>query len=253
MYAELEKVAQQEGSEIRPLAKFQPIPVAHYIRHCLADSTLSPFLSFGPSQTSIEENAQLREAQAWYAALRTTPAEGEEEFEGMMKRMKEELRGQADAAMVGISTREERTRPQHGAKRLSVPQSVPALLHLLAGVVARGMEEAIQRVGGGAILEREEVVGSMEKGEGGKVLVRERVVGEVSSALDGALVVADFVGVGCEWGAVQRLGQRRLAYVIALTRLASLADLFALSVHLPKTSSQQRSRTPRVLRHLVGS
>ncbi|KAL8283158.1 hypothetical protein RQP46_005936 [Phenoliferia psychrophenolica] len=46
---ELEKVALQDGSDLRPLARFQPIPVAHYIRHCLPVDAggIAPLLNFG--------------------------------------------------------------------------------------------------------------------------------------------------------------------------------------------------------------
>lgn len=128
-----------------------------------------------------------------------------------MKRMKEELRGQVDAVLVGVGGRDESMqveRPQRGTgpkSQLTVPESVPALLHLLAGIVEGGMKEAIQRVGGGAVLESEEVVGRLE---GSEKLVRERVVGEVSGCAMGFLAVADIVGAGCERCAVQRLDQR---------------------------------------------
>ncbi|BGP21642.1 hypothetical protein JCM10295v2_000517 [Rhodotorula toruloides] len=109
---ELDKVAQQEGSEIRPLANFLPMPVSHYIRHCLpsADSQISPYVSFGLATAPLSANGDLRAVQVWLDSLaaHSTPSDhadqhspardADQSLREMLKRMGEELRGQVDAS-----------------------------------------------------------------------------------------------------------------------------------------------------------
>ncbi|GAA5834295.1 hypothetical protein JCM9279_004274 [Rhodotorula babjevae] len=123
LHYELDKVAQQEGSEIRPLAAFDPLPVSHYIQHRLPSTaaTLAPFLAFGLASAPLKDCAELKAAEAWVAqlpvgarALRDAELgliDGESTVGGMgegagndarrldalVRRMTEEVQGQVDA------------------------------------------------------------------------------------------------------------------------------------------------------------
>ncbi|SCV68825.1 BQ2448_946 [Microbotryum intermedium] len=196
LHYELEKVAAQEGSEIVPVANFTPLPVAHYIRHCLPTevNSILPFLNFGPFSASLDANLDLIRARKWIDEIevvgrrKKTKEEGEEELVGLLKRMKEELKGQITAERVTAMADNEEGRggelekegllgaegleppfkpgdeamgddvvplPPNPGTHLAdkekpekdVPMSLPILLHLLAGRVARIMDEAITKVG----------------------------------------------------------------------------------------------------------
>lgn len=169
--AELEKLAQQEGSEVRPTARFHPVPVAHFIRRCLSETAISPFLDFGLGVTSIASNADLAAAQRWVDNI---PLDGDqddpdaESLEAMLRRMKEEVKGQADAELLEASQRSQQPPerrqnptsvfhappppaterpPRVGKPKEERPVSLPILLHLLAGIVANVMDCAIRRIG----------------------------------------------------------------------------------------------------------
>ncbi|PRQ72613.1 Anaphase-promoting complex, cyclosome, subunit 4-domain containing protein [Rhodotorula toruloides] len=116
LHFELDKVAQQEGSEIRPLANFVPLPVSHYIRHCLpvTGSQISTYLSFGLATAPLSANGDLRATEEWLDSLaaqsvRADHADAHLTGEGtqpslkeMLKRMAEELRGQVDASELEV-------------------------------------------------------------------------------------------------------------------------------------------------------
>ena len=143
----------------------------------------------------MEGNVELKEAEEWFEGLENggvnEAVEEKEEVRIMMKRMKEELKGQADATLVGGARRKpksslggegEKERP--GRRRQSVeegkrgpPGSIPVLLHLLAGKVAKGMQDAIMSVGKRAKVDDEAELGG--QAEGGLNLIRERFVSEV--------------------------------------------------------------------------
>ncbi|GAA5980627.1 hypothetical protein JCM10908_001714 [Rhodotorula pacifica] len=110
LHYELEKVAAQEGSEIRPIANFQPLPVSHYIQHCLPPTatSLSPFLSFGLASAPLSSNADLAAVNEWLATFGkrdaakapATEAAGTSAASGLdqvLKRLQQEVRGQIDA------------------------------------------------------------------------------------------------------------------------------------------------------------
>ncbi|GAA5995013.1 uncharacterized protein JCM10292_004488 [Rhodotorula paludigena] len=115
VHYELEKVAQQEGSDHRPNAAFSPLPVSHYIRNCLPPTAtgISSFLSFGLASAPLAQSADLAQAEAWVAQLpvgertlideelglpRATSAGGDAAvLDATLKRMAEEVKGQADA------------------------------------------------------------------------------------------------------------------------------------------------------------
>ncbi|GAA5894244.1 hypothetical protein JCM5296_004693 [Sporobolomyces johnsonii] len=116
LHYELEKLAQQEGSEIRPQASFLPLPVGSYIRHSLAPSTspIAPFLSFGLASVPLSSNAELAGAESWLEGMKVGRTEaqevaerlGTETLEQALKRMTEELKGQIDAeAVAAVSER----------------------------------------------------------------------------------------------------------------------------------------------------
>ncbi|GAA5926463.1 hypothetical protein JCM3775_001025 [Rhodotorula graminis] len=123
LHYELDKVAQQEGSEIRPVAAFDPLPVSHYIQHRLPSTatTIAPFLAFGLASAPLKDCAEFKGAEAWVAqlpvgtpALRDTelglvdgadmrddmrPGGGDDErrLDALVRRMTEEVQGQVDA------------------------------------------------------------------------------------------------------------------------------------------------------------
>ncbi|TKA55383.1 hypothetical protein B0A53_02307 [Rhodotorula sp. CCFEE 5036] len=108
LHYELEKVAAQEGSEIRPTANFQPLPVSHYIQHCLPPTatSLSQFLSFGLASAPLSSNSELAAVDEWLAsvemrnaaAVASTRAAGSSAgLDSVVKRLQQELRGQIDA------------------------------------------------------------------------------------------------------------------------------------------------------------
>lgn len=191
---ELEKVAQQDGSDVRPLARFQPLPVAHYIRHCLpADAgAIGPLLSFGLATAPLELNVDLRAAEDWFDALGGDQELEGEGLRGVMRRMKEELKGQADAAKV------ERTRPRASTttqldrdkerpgrivdratsskSTRTEPTSLPVLLHLLAGKLAGALEHAMATVGNSATVREQVQLGHHDPEQ---QLVRERLIPSV--------------------------------------------------------------------------
>ncbi|CEQ38948.1 SPOSA6832_00426 [Sporobolomyces salmonicolor] len=115
LHYELEKLAQQEGSEIRLQASFLPLPVGSYIRHSLAPSTspIAPFLSFGLASAPLSSNAELAAAESWIEGMKVGRTEaqevaerlGTETLEQVLKRMPEELKGQIDAQAVAAVSR----------------------------------------------------------------------------------------------------------------------------------------------------
>ncbi|CDR39216.1 RHTO0S04e02916g1_1 [Rhodotorula toruloides] len=116
LHFELDKVAQQEGSEIRPLANFFPLPVSHYVRHCLpaTGSQISMYLSFGLATAPLSANGDLRAAEEWLnsrtaqsarsdqAVQRSSAESAGASLKEMLKRMAEELRGQVDASELEV-------------------------------------------------------------------------------------------------------------------------------------------------------
>lgn len=186
-------MSQQEGSEIRPTAKFQAIPVAHYIRHCLLESAISPYLDFGLGTAALSANAKLSVAQAWVddvpAAKKRAVAEDDaESLEDLLRRMKEELKGQMNAMLLEASRShdapldsskppsapltspappeaaldasalyEGRPGRTDGSIRKTAtvqakpPNSLPIMLHLLAGKIAGVLDRAVHCVGATAI------------------------------------------------------------------------------------------------------
>ncbi|GAA5914814.1 hypothetical protein JCM8208_005711 [Rhodotorula glutinis] len=123
LHYELDKVAQQEGSEIRPVAAFDPLPVSHYIQHRLPStaSTIAPFLAFGLASAPLKDCAELKNAEAWVAQLpvgtralhdaelglvdrddmrddmRPGGGDDEQRLHMLVRRMAEEVQGQVDA------------------------------------------------------------------------------------------------------------------------------------------------------------
>lgn len=151
-------------------------------------------LGFGLGTVGLEQNAELREAEKWFEEMGREDEEvgagkgkGKDGLEGMMKRMKEELKGQADALIVeamGVERRGEgeRERPPRVEETVvgrKAPTSLPVLLHLLASRLSKGMDEAVRRVGEGAV-----VAGSCGLGEipAEAALVRGRMIDEVRFA-----------------------------------------------------------------------
>ncbi|GAA5876329.1 hypothetical protein JCM3774_003724 [Rhodotorula dairenensis] len=105
LHYEVDKVAAQEGSEVRPTANFQPLPVSHYIQHCLPSTaaSVSSFLSFGLASASLSNNADLAAVDEWLASVvkrdncSTTPTRAvETSLIHVLKRLQQELRGQID-------------------------------------------------------------------------------------------------------------------------------------------------------------
>lgn len=179
---ELEKVALQEGSDVRPSARFQPIPVAHYIRHCLPESLITPFLSFGLASVPLSANRDLTSARSWYDALRPDHVEKKESLDLLMKRMKEELKGQADRELAFSSEDmqeseseiepERPPREEEGSVLGSAPKALPVLLHLLAEKVSVVLASAMQKIGEAVEKEGDSVV----LGKGGERTFRERIL-----------------------------------------------------------------------------
>ncbi|BGP36700.1 hypothetical protein JCM10449v2_000601 [Rhodotorula kratochvilovae] len=123
---ELDKVAAQEGSEVRPLAAFHPLPVSSYIQHRLppSASTIAPFLALGLASAPLKGNKEIERAEEWVAQLPVgtrelmdaecgldvgTGADGEEgedevRLDALLRRMAEELQGQIDAEELASST-----------------------------------------------------------------------------------------------------------------------------------------------------
>ncbi|BGP44776.1 hypothetical protein JCM10450v2_000590 [Rhodotorula kratochvilovae] len=116
---ELDKVAAQEGSEVRPLAAFHPLPVSSYIQRRLppSASTIAPFLALGLASAPLKGNKEVERAEEWVAQLPVgtrelrdaergldvdAGADGEEggddaRLDALLRRMAEELQGQIDA------------------------------------------------------------------------------------------------------------------------------------------------------------
>lgn len=105
----MEKVAAQEGSEVRPTANFQPLPVSHYIQHCLpaTAASLSSFLSFGLASVPLSSNSDLAAVDAWLASVvkadesstapvRTAGLHAGTGLDQVLKRLQQEVRGQID-------------------------------------------------------------------------------------------------------------------------------------------------------------
>ena len=90
------------------MANFQPLPVSHYIQHCLPPtaSSLSPFLSFGLASAALSSNTELAAVDEWLASVEkrnaanvaaTRAAGSSAGLESVLKRLQQELRGQIDA------------------------------------------------------------------------------------------------------------------------------------------------------------
>ncbi|GAA5835238.1 hypothetical protein JCM11251_006654 [Rhodosporidiobolus azoricus] len=126
--AHADSAATDQHDDKRPLASFAPLPVAHYIRHCLPilppppaaasaaqpappveGSKVTPFLQFGLATLPLDQNPELDKAKKWVegvvpSATSDSPAfsgaEAEEKerarvrLEKRLRRLKEELRGQ---------------------------------------------------------------------------------------------------------------------------------------------------------------
>ena len=229
---------------MRPLAKFQPIPVAHFISNCLDPdaSSLSPYLNFGLLNASLATNAELLSATEWLDGLHFDAdgallppglsASGAETLEAMLRRMKEELKGQADAEILAaaastssasriprppanpfvaappapasapkppIGALERPQRPDKSSSLSTAPTSLPVMLHLLAGRLAKGLDESIQRVGEGAVVGDAMQLGELEAE--GRAMVRGRVVHEpVEGAVEGeARLYEAWIGGGVLW------------------------------------------------------
>lgn len=201
------------------MARFQPIPVAHYITHCLPpEGTIHPYLHFGALNAPLEGNPEVEAGKAWLEALEfderggkvVREVGGEDSLGSMLRRMKEELKGQADAEVLESSaanfsssgasrlppipfstpppqapnqpyapSTESLERPQRLEKPAHAagtpPSSLPVMLHLLAGTLADGLDGAIRRVGEGAKVGEGVELGELEGGVSAG-MVRGRVV-----------------------------------------------------------------------------
>ncbi|BGP12724.1 hypothetical protein JCM10213v2_000641 [Rhodosporidiobolus nylandii] len=109
----------------RPLALFLPLPVASYIRTRLPPTatTLSPYLSFGLATAPLAACEELKEAEAWIeTVVPSLPKErakedDKEALNRTLRRLTEELRGQADAVELNLQRQEEdetRSAIEHG-------------------------------------------------------------------------------------------------------------------------------------------
>lgn len=178
MKYELEKVAAADGSDVSPRASFEPRPVAHYLRHCLTESAVSPFLAFGLSTASLDSSVELKEVRAWVQGLEGHGLAGKssggdgvwqgEGLEGVLKRT-EELRGQlfaqwtASRGPVNTEGSHDEGGSTRAAERSAVegPVALPALLHVLVETVSGVMERAIGKVGKAEAVGEPVVVGLM--------------------------------------------------------------------------------------------
>ncbi|GAA5923221.1 uncharacterized protein JCM15063_003574 [Sporobolomyces koalae] len=101
LHYELDKLAQQEGSEVRPVAAFHPVPVSSYIQHSLSAQTspIDPFLTMGLASMTLAQNSFLTSGQKWVDQLEVNQGRESvtrESFEAMSKRLSEEFKGQKE-------------------------------------------------------------------------------------------------------------------------------------------------------------
>ncbi|GAA5877038.1 hypothetical protein JCM16303_006141 [Sporobolomyces ruberrimus] len=186
LHYELDKLAQQEGAEVRPNAAFHPVPVSHYIEHSLSPQTspINPYLSMGLASISLSQNAAITSAEKWVEQLELGSARNhaKETLDSMLKRLGEELSGQKEKEQVArhakssgeemiddedekfaieppfaqASTGNDDVRPittnQQGKSEHPTPTSIPILLHLVGQLVGDVMSRAMKRVGDKASL-----------------------------------------------------------------------------------------------------
>lgn len=187
---ELEKVSALDGGDVRPRAAFQPRPVAHYLHHCLTESGLSPYLSFGLGSSPLESSVELTQVRAWLDGLGGNPGPNRDgaESEGlssMLRRMKEELRGQLDAVRVGKTAEaapltagdtwtEAMPVPAKAPSGDEAPIALPALLHVLAETVSGVMQRAVEQVGQACVVDPPIVVGLLTEPQPGELPRRVR-------------------------------------------------------------------------------
>ena len=211
--AEIEKINMPEGADTRPTARFQPLPVSQYILNSLASSPITPFLDFGLGTTSLEQNLVVAQVERWFDSKIDGSSSGSGEGNGMglkeeeslfavMRRMKEELRGQADAALLSTSTSTTALPPSaERPKRVDIPtnddeesirantsfgttslgqkldvDSIPVLLHVLAGRLAGTFQLSLEKLGRGIVVREGVELGKWLGDEVEEVTVRERLV-----------------------------------------------------------------------------
>ncbi|GAA6018169.1 hypothetical protein JCM11491_005618, partial [Sporobolomyces phaffii] len=109
----LDKLAQQEGSEVRPHAAFHPVPVSAYIQDSLSPQTspLSPYLSMGLASIALAQNSAISNGERWVDQIeldRPRRDESAASLAATLKRLGEELSGQKGRAHVGVVERRDR-------------------------------------------------------------------------------------------------------------------------------------------------
>ncbi|GAA5908343.1 uncharacterized protein JCM6883_004356 [Sporobolomyces salmoneus] len=213
LHYELDKLAQQEGSEVRPNAAFHPVPVSSYITDSLSPQTspVNPFLTMGLASLSIAQNSAITNGQKWVDQLQldhSVQEEGSNEtLQAMLKRLKEELSGQKErdhVAAGGPKSQEEKMievdefsieppfaqpsttvdepRPTSTVATQSSPQhealtSIPILLHFVGKLAGEVMSKAMTRIGNKSTLsERKELGQLQEEEESGRRTQRVRSV-----------------------------------------------------------------------------
>ncbi|GAA6058705.1 hypothetical protein JCM10212_003393 [Sporobolomyces blumeae] len=180
---ELDKLAQHEGSEVRPVADFHPLPVSSYIADSLGPLTspINPYLSMGLASVPLAQNHLIAAAEQWVDQIDLDrgrhAGRRDETLEDLLKRLGEELQGRLDRASVEThapsrkepleregaptapfarSTEEtDDVRPAEdraSASSVAVPTSIPVLLHLVAKMSGRVMDQAVRSVGRSARL-----------------------------------------------------------------------------------------------------
>lgn len=194
---ELDKLAQQDGSEVRPVAKFHPIPVSSYIENSLSPQTspITSFLSMGLASLPLPQNSAISSGLKWVHSLKTNLEEEDEgtqeSLEATLKRLGEELKGQKERegleaerdAMIRDDmldldefaidaathppfaqqpTNVDEARPTVTPSEIPEvppPTSISVLLHLVANLSGKVMENAVRNVGA-----LQELQGSTERG-----------------------------------------------------------------------------------------
>ncbi|GAA5958492.1 hypothetical protein JCM3765_007894 [Sporobolomyces pararoseus] len=199
LHYELDKLAQQEGSEVRPNAAFHPVPVSAYIQDSLSPQTspINTFLSMGLASLSLSQNAAITNAQKWVDEIELDSSNGEDSEEALqarLKRLGEELNGQKERQQItdqSAKSSKDRidmdddfsierpfahtlpaaddVRPPLTSKpssdRAEAPISIPILLHFVGKLVGDAMSKASTRAGEITVFTEKMELGEVEEAE----------------------------------------------------------------------------------------